>query len=189
MVVNYLLTLPGSSILCWDYRLQPWWNIPYGCKSSFTSNIPGLRRKGSRYVKLDGFQKALKEGSTEHIAIPGDFVAFVASNSTEKCPKVFFKIIRRPQKNLSSWVFGYWTTVSVKIVKTFLLTSPWKGCWLLKLYHSIHSIWKGIFWTREWAKLASSISRDQSAMTKRFSVRLHASLWYCTLVSQKGGVH
>ena len=71
-------------------------------QKQFHIDIPGLRRKGSRYVNLDGFQKALKEGSIEDIAIPGDFVVFVASNSTEKCPKVFFKIIRRPQKNLSS---------------------------------------------------------------------------------------
>ena len=47
VVVNYLLTLPGSSVLRWDNRLQPWWNIPYGCKSGFTSNIPWLRRKGT----------------------------------------------------------------------------------------------------------------------------------------------
>ena len=47
VVVNYLLTLPGSSVLRWDNRLQPWWNIPYGCKSGFTSNIPWFRRKGT----------------------------------------------------------------------------------------------------------------------------------------------
>ena len=47
VVVNYLLPLPGSSVLRWDNRLQPWWNIPYGCKSGFTSNIPWLRRKGT----------------------------------------------------------------------------------------------------------------------------------------------
>ena len=127
-VVNHFLTLPGSSDPALRESFATLMKHSVRTQKRFYDERPLAQKKSkaldmlsstvSRSLDEDGvliLSDEDEEGNIEYLPIPGDFVALVASNSTEKCPEVFIgKVLRLSEDHKTAYLAEYSETEPAK---------------------------------------------------------------------------
>ena len=127
-VVNHFLTLPASSDPALRESFATLMKHSVRTQKRFYDERPLAQKKSkaldilsstvSRSLDEDGvliLSDEDEEGNIEYLPIPGDFVALVASNSTEKCPEVFIgKVLRLSEDHNTAYLAEYSETEPTK---------------------------------------------------------------------------
>ena len=127
-VVNHFLTLPGSNDPALRESFATLMKHSVRTQKRFYDERPLAQKKSkaldmlsstvSRSLDEDGvliLSDEDEEGNIEYLPIPGDFVALVASNSTEKCPEVFIgKVLRLSEDHKTAYLAEYSETEPAK---------------------------------------------------------------------------
>ena len=127
-VVNHFLTLPASSDPALRESFATLMKHSVRTQKRFYDERPLAQKKSkaldilsstvSRSLDEDGvliLSDEDEEGNIEYLPIPGDFVALVASNFTEKCPEVFIvKVLRLSEDHKTAYLAEYSETEPTK---------------------------------------------------------------------------